>query len=66
MKTHNWMAGEARREKHAGTKGSFSRAAARAGYSTPAYAKLKEHAPGRLGRRARLAETYEKMSKNRG
>lgn len=66
MKSHNWMADEASREKHAGTKGSFSRKAARAGYSTQAYAHLKEHAPGRTGKQARLAETYAKASKNRG
>lgn len=34
MAAHNWMAHEAKREKHAGTKGSLTRTAKRAGYSS--------------------------------
>ena len=52
------MQAESEREKHAGTKGSFSRAAARAGESTAAYAREKEDAPGKTGRRARMALMY--------
>lgn len=53
-----WMQAESEREKHAGTKGVFKRAAERAGMSTGAYARKEEHAPGKLGRRARMAEAY--------
>ena len=56
-----WMQSESRREKHAGTKGVFKRAAARAGMSTRAYARKEEHASGKLGRRARMAERYMGM-----
>lgn len=42
------------------TEGSFSRAAKRAGMSTQAFAERKQHAPGKLGRRARLALVYAK------
>lgn len=51
----NWIAGAI---KH---KGSFKAAAKRAGKSTAAYAKEKAHAPGKLGKRARLAETLSKL-----
>lgn len=53
-----WMQAESRREKHAGTKGVFKKAAARAGMSTRAYAHKKEHAPGITGQRARMALRY--------
>ena len=53
-----WMTDEAKREKHAGTKGSFSRAAAAHGMSTSAYAHKKEHASGKVGKRARRALMY--------
>lgn len=61
-----WMTDEAKREKHAGTKGSFSRSAHRAGMSTSAYAHKKEHAPGKVGQRARMAEMFAEARKHRG
>jgi hypothetical protein len=63
MAARNWMQKESNREKSAGTKGVFSRAAARAGESTSEYAHEKEHAPGVTGQRARLALTYAKARK---
>lgn len=41
--------------------GAFRRAAAKAGESTHAYAEEKKHASGTIGKRARLALTFEKM-----
>jgi hypothetical protein len=41
--------------------GSFSKAAAKAGESTQEFAKEKAHAPGVLGKRARLAKTFAKF-----
>lgn len=38
-------------------KGLFAAKAAKAGESTSEYAREKEHAPGALGKEARLAET---------
>jgi hypothetical protein len=40
--------------------GSFTRAAKAHGMSVHAYAEKEKHAPGKLGRRARLALTFEK------
>ena len=54
----NWMAAESEREKHAGTKGVFKRAAERAGMSTHAYAEKKKHNSGTVGQRARMAVAY--------
>ena len=54
-----WMSDEADREK-SGTKGKFSGAAARAGKSTAAYAEQKKDAPGKTGRRARMALMFMK------
>lgn len=42
-------------------KGLFSAKAKRAGYTTQEYARKKAHAPGTLGKEARLAETFEKL-----
>lgn len=42
--------------------GQFRRKAEAAGMSTAAYAKREEHAPGRLGKQARLAETLMGLS----
>jgi hypothetical protein len=53
-----WMQKESKREKRAGTKGVFSAAAARAGKSTQEYAEEKKSAPGKTGRRARMALAY--------
>lgn len=48
-----------------GNKGKFSAKAKKAGMSTSAYAKEKEHAPGTLGKEARLAETLGKLRKKK-
>ena len=40
----------------ANSHGQFAAKATRAGMSTLAYAKQEEHAPGKLGKQARLAE----------
>lgn len=63
---NRWMQKESKREAHAGTKGSFSRAAKAHGMSTSAYAHKKEHAPGKVGKKARMALLFEKAAKNRG
>ena len=49
-----WMQGAV---KHPGV---FRKAAQRAGESTHEYAEKKKGAPGKLGKRARLALTFEK------
>lgn len=41
--------------------GAFKKAAEHAGESTAQYAEEKKHVPGRLGREARLAQTFAKM-----
>lgn len=56
--SEKWMQEESQREKHAGTKGSFSRAAKRAGKSTREYAEEKKHSKGKVGQRARMALAY--------
>ncbi len=53
---------ESEREKRAGTKGSFSRAAKRAGKSTREYAEEKKHASGKIGKRARMALVFMNAS----
>ncbi len=50
MAEKHWMAG-AFKNAH----GQFKAKAKRAGMSTAAYARKEEHAPGRLGKQARLA-----------
>ena len=42
-------------------KGSFGKKAKAAGMSTSKYAKKEEHAKGKTGKQARLAETFSKM-----
>jgi hypothetical protein len=59
MGSKNWIAGAINPK----TKGSFSAAAKKAGESTAEYAQEKSGASGKLGRRARLAQTLEKMRK---
>ena len=54
----NWI--EKAVSKH---PGSFSSAAKKAGESTAEYANEKQDAPGKLGRRARLAKTLMGMRK---
>ncbi|HLZ39407.1 MAG TPA: hypothetical protein VKQ11_00500 [Candidatus Sulfotelmatobacter sp.] len=41
--------------------GAFSAKAKKAGMSTAGFAKKEEHAKGRLGKQARLAETFAHM-----
>jgi len=41
--------------------GAFSKSAKRAGESTHKFAVEHRHSPGTMGRRARLALTFEKM-----
>lgn len=60
MAKDRWMSDESAREKKAGTKGKFSAKAARAGMSTPAYARKEAHAPGELGQEARMSKMYAK------
>ena len=50
-----WMSHEASREKHAGTKGSFTRIAHAHGRSVSAEAHADEHKPGKIGKKARMA-----------
>jgi len=58
-KSDHWMQGAV---KH---PGSFTAAANRAGKPVHEYAEEEKHASGKLGRRARLALTFEKAAKNR-
>jgi len=50
-----WIAGAV---KH---PGSFTKSATKAGKSVHEFAELKKHASGTLGKRARLALTFEGM-----
>ena len=52
----NWMAGAVKPSR----KGVFKAKAERAGMSTEAYAAKEKSAPGRLGKEARLAQTFAK------
>lgn len=60
MAKGGWMTDESEREKSAGTKGKFSAKAAKAGVSTSKYASEKAHAPGALGKEARMAKMFAK------
>jgi hypothetical protein len=57
-KPKKWMGAESKREESAGTKGTFSAAAERAGQSTRDFAEEKKHAAGKTGKRARMALMY--------
>lgn len=57
-KKGGWMQDESNREKQAGTKGAFSASAAKAGKTTQQYAEEKKDAPGKVGRRARMAAMF--------
>lgn len=46
-------------------KGAFTSKAKRAGKTVATYAHEKANAPGKLGKQARLAETFEGMAKKR-
>jgi hypothetical protein len=54
----NWMEKESQREKHAGTKGIFKRAAERQGKSTHELAEDDKHKSGKMGARARMALAF--------
>lgn len=45
--------------------GSFTAAAKRAGKTVAAFAEAKVGAPGKLGKRARLAQTLRKIAKKK-
>lgn len=57
----HWMA-DAVKPSH---EGKFGAKAKRAGMSTHAYAEKERHAPGTLGKEARLALTFEKIAKKK-
>ena len=68
MKSGKWMQPESQREKHAGTKGSFTRQAHRAGFeSATAYAHHLQAHPGSVStttkRRANMALRFAGASK---
>lgn len=46
-----------------GHKGVFAAKAVKAGKTTEEFAEEKEDAPGKLGKQARLAETFAKFRK---
>ncbi len=60
-KRKNWV----KKAVPAAHRGKFREKAERAGMSTAAYAKKEAHAPGTLGKEARLATTFLGMSKKR-
>ena len=62
---NRWMSHEASREKHAGTKGSFTRIAERHGRSVPAEAQADKNKPGKIGKKARMAIIFEHAEKAR-
>ena len=55
---NRWMQHEAQREKHAGTKGSFTRIAHAHGRSVPEEAQHDKHKPGKIGQKARMALAF--------
>jgi hypothetical protein len=55
-----WMGKVSKQIKSSGHEGVFSAAAERAGKSTSEFAKEHEHSPGKIGKRARLAEAFAK------
>lgn len=58
-----WMQSVNRGIKSRGTKGVFKAAAQRAGKSTQEFAEEKKHAPGKVGKRARLALAFMSAKK---
>jgi hypothetical protein len=56
---NRWMQKEASREKHAGTKGSFTRIANAHGHSVHEEAELDKHKSGKVGKKARMALAFE-------
>jgi hypothetical protein len=63
---NRWMQKVSTGIKHRGTEGVFSSAAHRAGMSTSAYAHKKAHAPGKTGKRARLALAFASARHKKG
>lgn len=61
--SNRWMQKEASREKHAGTKGSFTRIAKAHGRSVHAEAVADEHKSGKIGGKARMALAFESAKK---
>lgn len=59
-KTQKWMAGAT-----ANAHGQFARKAKRAGMSTLEFARKESHAPGKLGRQARLAKVLIRASRGK-
>jgi hypothetical protein len=53
-----WMQKVSEGIKKRGTEGAFTRQAKAAGKSVAEYAQEKKHAPGKTGRRARLALAF--------
>ncbi len=53
----DWMAGAVKPSR----KGVFGAKAKAAGMSTQAYAAKEKNAPGKLGKEARLAQTFAKF-----
>jgi hypothetical protein len=53
-----WMSHEAEREKHAGTKGSFTRIAKSHGRSVHEEAEHDKHKKGKIGQKARMALAF--------
>jgi len=55
---NNWMKKEGEREKHAGTKGSFTKIAKSHGRSVHAEAEHDKHKSGKVGGKARMALAF--------
>ena len=55
---NRWMQRESQREKHAGTKGSFTRIAQSHGHSVHEEAELDKHKSGKVGAKARMALAF--------
>ena len=62
-KVNRWMGKVSNEIKSSGHAGGFREAAERAGKSTAEFAKEHEHDSGKLGKRARLAESFAKARK---
>lgn len=68
MAAHNWMAKEGKREKHAGTKGSLTRTAHRAGFdNATSFARHVSANPEKFGtktkQRSNMALRYAEARK---
>jgi hypothetical protein len=55
---NRWMSHEAEREKHAGTRGSFTRIAKAHGRSVHEEAVHDKHKSGKIGKKARMALAF--------